>query len=529
MQRAWTTLRATEGVGHLVIGSMTLDRETEDDAIERERLRTMRRMILYSTEADEMHTPLALSLMNPRRFDFNPRFFQYGGLLIYGCGLMIFLAGLAGLLPLSGGLAAYLLDPDRMGVLYMAARIWPLALTSLLPVLAYRTARLMMPRRDSLLIALLSLIPPGVYYYGAVLKPSAPGAILALLPIFFSIKVAKAGRMRDFVGSGLGIGLAAAIFPTRFITAAGVFVASLLALQHVGRRAIRGLALSAVVSVAVFILFNPYWILDSGSLMEDIRFGLNWLRPNPTPARITMILLEIVPKVTSLSIVLVGVASVIMAMVSRKPTQLVLAAHALAAFLYYAYQSSGYGVKHGGQNARYFILLGPLGIIMMGAMVSQWTAWRRSLGMIALTLIALTALPSSILAVRNNWSEASLDSTRYQAGRWITANLPAGTVIHVAGTPPAPYTIPFFRLDRHPIRQLSPSDSLPAGGYVVTVSKLLEIGAAPWLRDCELIREFPSHRMIAGFGPFPETITYSNARVRLWRRRMLPLHPANAS
>ncbi|MHC4884798.1 MAG: hypothetical protein ACYTGH_06920, partial [Planctomycetota bacterium] len=88
-----------------------------------ERLRVIRRMLLYTEHPDEMLTLGAFAGVNPRTFDFRPRNFQYGGGYLYPVAVFVAAGNLLAGNGLKPSLRSMLLAPVKMGRMYYAGRL----------------------------------------------------------------------------------------------------------------------------------------------------------------------------------------------------------------------------------------------------------------------------------------------------------------------------------------------------------------------------------------------------------------------
>lgn len=487
-----------------------------------ETMRALRRMALYTTEPDEMHIPMALGRMRPRAFDFNPRFFQYGGLLFYGAAIPIAAGGLAGLFPLSGGLDAMLRDPDAMGRLYVCGRLWVVLWTALMPWFTYRLARLFLPRGTSFLAAVLAAATPGFLAWGPVLKQIAVASSAGVLGVLASARAARSSRDRDWLVAGAAVGLAGAAFVTHFVLGAGLAAAWLARWREGSGPSLRRAVLAVAAAVCVFLAWNPYWILDPASVLADARAAMDWYRPDLRIATVTAVA-AVIPSATGHVLALFGpVVALVAAMVGGRigneagarhldPARLVVATASLALPLYYGWRMTGVA-DLGPIWCRQFVVLGPLwSVLLLDA--AHGFGGRRAVAAAGIA-VALSVLPSDIAIVRNFQKDTGFASTRFEAGRWIARNVPAGSVVHVNQVV-GPFSTPFFPIENYAVRTTGSSDAIAPGEWLVVVGTANLRGNESLLEGLELVAEFPSVRI--PFAP-RETFGFANGPVRIWRR-----------
>lgn len=524
MTSAWSAIAGSDSALRQALDQDSLYSAPRVDT-ELETMRALRRMALYTTEPDEMHIPMALGRMRPRALDFNPRFFQYGGLLFYGAAVPIAAGGLAGLFPLSGGLDAMLRDPDAMGRLYACGRLWVVLWTALMPWFTYRLARLFLPRGIALWAAVLAAATPGFLAWGPVLKQIAVASSAGVLGILASARAARSSRDRDWLVAGAAVGLAGAAFVTHFVLGAGL-AAAWMARWHEGAGpAIRRAAVAVAAAGCVFLAWNPYWLLDAASVVADARAAMDWYRPDVRIATVTAVA-AVIPSATGLVLAIFGPVAALVAAIARgrignaaarrlDPARLVVAAASLALPLYYGWRMTGVA-DLGPIWCRQFVVLGPLWTVLL-LDVAFRLGGRRVVAAAGIA-VALSVWPADIAIVRNFHEDAGTASTRFEAGRWIARNVPAGSVVHVNQVV-GPFSTPFFPLANYAVRTTGTADAIAPGEWLVVAGTANLRGNEALLEGLELVAEFPSVQV--AFAP-RETFGFANGPVRIWRRPTPP-------
>lgn len=510
MNQAWATIAGSDSALRQVLNQDSLYAAPRVDR-ELETMRALRRMALYTTEPDEMHVPLALGRMKPRQLDFNPRFFQYGGMLFYGAALPIAAGGLMGFFPLKGGLDAVLRDPESMANLYTCGRLWIVFWTALMPWFAYRLARLFLPRGPSLAVAVLAAATPGFLAWGPVLKQVALTSSLGVLGVFASARAARSSRTWAWFLAGAALGLAGAAFVTHLILGSGLAAAWLLRARE-GARPLFVRAVAAVMgAIVVFVVLNPYWILDWRSVTADAVAAMDWYKPHVT-VETTMKVSGILPYAVGLLLAGFGPVAALAALLRGKdPARWVVAVASLALPLYYGWRMTGVP-DLGPIWCRQFIVLGPLWAVLVADLV--WPVAGR-LGIAGVLVAGLVAtIPADIAIVRNFRIDADTASTRYEAGRWIEDHIPEGSVIHVNQVV-GPFSTPFFRLERYVVKTTGRAEDIGPGEWLVAAGTANLHGSEGLYSALRLIREFPS---AAVPGAPTETFGFANGPVKVWRR-----------
>lgn len=521
MTEAWRTIAASDSALRQVLDQDTLYAAPRVD--ERlERMRALRRMVLYTTEPDEMHVPMALGRMKPRALDFNPRFFQYGGLLFYGAALPIAAGGMFGLFPLSGGLDAFLRDPDAMGRLYVCGRLWIVLWTALMPLFAYRLARLFLPRSGALAAALLAAATPGFLAWGPVLKQVALASSAGILGIHLCARAARSSRPGPWLVAGAGLGLAGAAFVTHLALGAGLAAAWLLRFPDGFRDAALRAGAAVAGAAVVFLAWNPYWILDWRSVAADAAAAMAWYQPRLSADGAWRVLAvvpaAIGPVLAALAIpaalYLLGSSSHPPHGTPRKrldPALVVVAVAALAVLGYYGWRMTGIS-DMGPIWSRQFVVLGPLAAVLVVCAAFRIAGTRGAWA--AALLGALLVLPTNVAIVGNFLRDSGVASTRFEAGRWVAANVPAGSVIHVNQVV-GPFSTPYFPLADYRVRVAARAEDIGPGEWLVAAGTANLYGSEALLAGLDPVLLIPSVQVP---GAPSETFGFANGPIRIWRR-----------
>jgi hypothetical protein len=515
MEEAQKALAASEGSTRDLLNLGGLYDTSTMSAREIDSLRAIRRMALYTTEPDEMHVPLALSRMKPRRLDFNPHFFQYGGLFFYGAGVFIALGGLLGFFPLSGGLGVFLRDPDAMAALYTAGRLWSVTWAALVPVVAYRLSRLGLPRRRAIVVAVLAALSPGVFAFAPVLKQISSASTAGLVAAWLGARVAARGERRDWIRAGAAVGVAGALFPTHLVLGLGIVVAALFAPGTVYARA-RGVATAAVTAAAVFVACNPYWLVDFRTVYSDAVVAMQWYKPNVAVDTVLAVLVDVLPAATGPGVALGALFILPSACAIRSPALRVLLAYSLIDLVYYGWRITGVD-DLGPIWCRQFALIGPIWtVIVASILAARRTSRASTLGLALCVLLVIPSIPFDALIVRNFHRDASTASTRFAAGRWIERHVPSGGRIVVTQVP-GPFSMPYFPLRNHEIVVTGDAGTLRDGDHVLLAGTANGYGMEAFFDSLTPVAEFSSERRVLGI-EFPEAFGFANGPVRIWRK-----------
>jgi 4-amino-4-deoxy-L-arabinose transferase-like glycosyltransferase len=138
----------------------------------------------------------------------------------------------------------------------------------------YLTGARLVDRRHGLLAAALMAVAFLPVFYSHLALNDVPTLAPIALSLWGSAGVLRAGRARDYLLAGVGLGLACATKYTGGIVLLPLLgAAGYRALQpRIDRTgALRGLALAAAAAVAAFALISPYALLDFPSFRDGLR------------------------------------------------------------------------------------------------------------------------------------------------------------------------------------------------------------------------------------------------------------------
>ena len=338
---------------------------------------------------------------------------------------------------------------------------------------------------------------------------------ISVMATWLGCRLIRRAGLFDYAAAGAAVGLAGAIFPTQLILMGGFCWVVLELILRDRTMAWKKCIAACVVAGAVFVLCNPYWILDYRTVMSDAKHAMAWYRPDVNIATVSRVLFEVFPAATGWPLAACG--SIALLALLRNSSARCIAVYSLAPLLYYGWRITGVP-DLGPFWSRQFLMIGPLWAVLF-MMALKPVRFSATVSLAAICIIL--ALPYSVLAVANFRKDATTDSTRFVAGRWIDANVPEGDTVYITQQP-GPFSTPFFNLNRHPVRPAASPDSMPVGALVISVAEPNIYGNERFFEAMTLEKEFPSERMFLGFGPYPEAIGFANGPVRIWRRGHSP-------
>lgn len=467
--------------------------------------RVYRRYFLYSHHPDEMLTLMGLAQMRPSELDFNPRLFQYGGLFVYPIGALLFAAGKVGLVPLETGLDPYLRAPDAFGRMYLLGRLFVVAFYVATSLWVYRLAGKLADRAVALAAALLYLASPAAMVYCHEMKPHLPSAFFVFWMFGCLLEFFRNKQSRWLGWAALACGAAAAMLPTNAFFVVGLLCAVALVPQLAFSRRLAKAGACVACVAGVFLLCNPYALLDFKSFWAELIHVRGWYPAGATAGKLSGFVQAAWGPV--------GLPTILLAVVGwavcLRANRLWAACVAGVGVLYCALLFFQLGaMADSPQTARWMLGFLPVVCVLaaagLEAIAVRWIRAAAAVG--ALAWVCWLSVPYLQAFVRDSGAEGS----RLAAGRWINENIAPGASIGVPPSP-APYKYPAFAFAKY--RLLAEETTRP--------EYLIRVGDAGG-------RE--GYFMVAGFGAKGRRrpLTFADAPVRIYRQASVKLSAERA-
>jgi hypothetical protein len=361
--------------------------------------------------------------------DLNPHFFVWPGTLLMYLALIafggLFVAGrlLGWWSGKAGFAAAYFRDPSAFYLLprleSVAFGTWSVALANGLGAAAYGAP-------VGLAAALGLAINALAGHYAHFAHPVTAMTAFTLLGLWAAVKLAEDGGARELAlgAFALGCGTAAQYHAGLLALPLGTAVLLRAAREPraLGSWLARGLAMGAG-GVALFLLLNPYMILDHAAFRTD----LAWITattagaaPRGAFSGIATFVTRCVVPVLGLPLALAAAAGTLLALVRRTRADLVLLAFSFGYFLLAGRAAVLYD--------RYAIPLVVPALLLASRFVlaaaDALPALRPGRVWLPVAAAALLCAPSALALVETDWTMRRSD-TRVEALRWFEANVPA--------------------------------------------------------------------------------------------------------
>jgi hypothetical protein len=403
----------------------------------------MVRFKLYSIEADEVNNIIALARIRPSDWDFDPKYYQYGGAYLYALGAWYqFLSklGLINILPLDQLLA----DPQQIDRVWVAGRVFVLAAVTASAILLFLMLLLVAPPHIALAGLAIYLLCPATIMFSQVMKPHWYALLWVNAALLLTVRVHMRNRMtlREEFCLAAAIGLAVGSAATFSLFAALLWGA--LAFLALNRRIpFAALVRIPTIALIVFVLTNPYYLLNWPAVLAEQAAVEAWFQP--TFSLDTLVRFTRNSLFAGFGVVFVALALVVAVykLASGPIGARLFAAGLLTPIAVTAAVTSNISDWH--VNFRYAPYLLPAALLFVAA-----TDWPYRGLLLALTAVATVAQAAPLkLAYFDENSDRY--STRLAAAAWIDANIPYNEAVCVPTTALAPFHVPPFRFDQHPI------------------------------------------------------------------------------
>jgi MFS family permease len=419
-----------------VIGAQEPRAETLD--------RAMLRFKLYTTDADEVDNVMALARIKPAQLQFDPHFYQYGGAFLYPLG--IYYAALAKLGVLSvGSLDNILANPQAINRVWIAGRAFVLLAAAASGVLLYLALLQFAPPPIALLGLVIYLFCPATVMFSQVLKPHWYALLFgnaALLIMARAVVQARLSRASQ-VALAIVLGLAVGSVPT-FALFAILTWCALLFLYWRGGKGASALFLIPAIAIVVFIVSNPYYLIDWRAVLDERSAQAGWFAPQLNVGLLTSFVRNSI--LSGFGVVLTPLFFAVLARHLLRPAPMgvrLLGVGIVLPLIVMAAITANMYFWH--TNFRYVSYILPLMIVFLAI---QPLPYRTVLFAITAAATIVQAAPLKLAYFDEN---SDAHSTRLAAATWIDAHLPPDAAICVSTPTPAPYNVPPFRFERHAI------------------------------------------------------------------------------
>ncbi len=391
-----------------------------------------RHFLINILHPDEIPTYIAISNMDPSRFDFNPHIFIYGGFLIYSVAFALKLVSVLGLITLQNDIIYYFLNPYEIGKFFIIGRLVVALMVVFAIYIIYLIGSSIYDKKTGLIAALLLSITPQVVVLAHHTQPHVFCFPWILLSFYMTTKVFQSERLRFYILGGFFAGLAAGSLYMAGISVFFLPIACFIRKEINWKRII----VHFLLFLMGFLVVNPYWLLT----LNEVFCEFNRL-PSEYPFQLFSIfsftkwfsyfkgwaaLLEL----PLLLVLIFGfVYGIYRGVYRREKIDILITLFVLFAFIW---------AINMGLNYRYVIWIVPF-LILWGARAIRITLSSKGKYVVLVFFIftiVYTGLYSFNLDVRGG------SNIRTKAALWINSNIEAGETIGFTTSGSAYFTVP---------------------------------------------------------------------------------------
>lgn len=459
----------------------------------------MVRFKLYSVDADEMVTLMALARVDPRRGRFDPHMYQYGGAWLYPLGVWFAVLGKLGVLQL-GPLGAMLDAPERMDAVYVSGRLFVATAVAIAGVFLFAAIREAASFAAAVAGEALFFACPATLYFSLTMKPHwyalafVSVALLILVRAFARHRLPLASEL--LLGAVIGLAVGCALSFGSF--AILVWIALGL-LAWGGEISFVTLVRVPLVAAVSFALSNPYLVIDRAAVQGEAAQTAGWFVPALDWAALCgFVWNSLLP---GFGIPLVVALVVVSCRELARPTfrgSRLLTGGIWGALVLVAVLTAN--LANWNVNYRYAAYALPAAILLVAA--AKWPHKQA----IMLLLVGFTCIQSFPLKLAMVDENSDVHGTRLAAARWINANVPAGSGVCLATSTPAPFDTPPLDFARYEING-------PNCRFLVRVERY-EVGhATP--ADFTIAKRFRPRLSPPGFAL---VFSHVNPQITIYRR-----------
>lgn len=430
-------------------GTLALD--AKNGKIPHEILLAMNAFLLRTNHPHEQDILSAIAKMRPAKFDFNPRFFRYGGSYIYPIAAMYAVAAKVGYLKISPDITFYHARPNEIAKFYVIGRLLSCFAATMFILLIYLITKNIYDRKTAIVAALFSSIIPITLVDANIMRTQPYAAAWALLFIYFVTRIYSSSEKKYFWLAGASLGMAIGASINAFIYILFLPAALYLKKDFYGTRhkkitdIVKAVALVSSVSLAVFLLTNPYLIFS----LEEFRDELKWIKVFIKDIRPWLFVTDSLRESMGTLLWVASLFGVAYAAAKRSKGDILLMLLALPALTYVAVFFGYSSVRLASANVRIYLpLLLMLLIFPARAVVGLYESSARARKIIVVVSVAIMVIYT--LALRMSYAawlfrDAAGSSTNIRAGKWINENIPKGASVGIMKYTPHTDATPPFR------------------------------------------------------------------------------------
>lgn len=401
----------------------------------------MVRFKLYSIEADEVVNIIALARIKPGRLQFDPGFYQYGGAYLYPLGAWYFALSKLGIIHI-GPFQQMVKQPQAMDSVWVAGRAFSLIAFTLSALLLFLALRDIAPRAVVLAALAIYLFCPATIMFSQVIKPHwyallwANGSILILVRAFQRHRLSTGAELLLAVFLGLAVGTV-----TTFALFAVLIWGAMMWLSVRKTIARAALVRVPIVAIVVFVVSNPYYVLNWHAVQVERVKTENWFHPAFNLHELaTFIHTSLFSGFGLIFTILVGTIAVWRLFAGPLPARLFAIALIVPVGIIAGLTAN---LDTWTVNFRYVSYLLPGALLYLA--IWRWP-FRAPVLILCAAATAAQAIPMKLAYFDEN---SAAHSTRLLTANWIDTNIPRTDSICLVTSQLSPYEVPPFRFDKY--------------------------------------------------------------------------------
>ncbi|MCM8770007.1 MAG: hypothetical protein NC911_10155, partial [Candidatus Omnitrophica bacterium] len=481
-------------------------------------LNAIRSYLLRSYGADEHRALVALSRMNPGKWQFDPRFYEYGGAYLYPLAVFLKVCSWFRFIRLSPNMSFYLQFPEEMGKIFAAARAFG-GIGALLAILFFSLLmrRLLANRLHSFLLSACFSVMPVFVLWSFHLKPFSFAIIWVALTLYFVCEYQEKQQTFSIWLASIWAGLAMGTVLSYGYIFWGVILAIVFWSSYPAKRR-RLFIQGSLLFLTTFILTNPYAICHWREFVQEILFLRKYWHTGGIRENFTFFFRYTLLAGIGLPLYIIfGLSIGFNLLYRREQTDWFWLFFLLPGWLYFACVT-GYWMH-------YSFFLYPVLVIITARSLSKL---RMGTGLnLLFTLVTIWTAAYTYTLTQLYRGE----NVRTLAGRWINQTIPPGDRIGMSESPSPWRTPPFRFLDYHLVIAPFPS-SLPnvqKPTWFITCQEVWGRGSSlaevkKSLAQFEVVATFQKVPVFFGRRwPMTEKIPYDlchpNPLIHIWHRK----------
>ena len=224
---------------------------------------------LGTMNSDEQRNIVAISNLNPLKFDFNPDDFTYGGLYFYSVAASFVVGKIFGVLSLAKSIEYYFYHPQEVANMYLIIRILSLLGIIGSAILLFLLSKRFFGDKVTLLSVLLLLCIPIVVINAKTAKPHTLGMFFVLFGSWFCIKIFDEESIKNYILSSILFGISFALLYSNAVSILilqfTILIKNNFKLKSVVNKKV---IIATIIFLTIFLLTNWYIIPDFGKFLR---------------------------------------------------------------------------------------------------------------------------------------------------------------------------------------------------------------------------------------------------------------------